>query len=194
MGTLCGDAVSYGISGSFMGAGKGEKGMGRNKKKVRLIPVIPAILLLLTGCSARELEDREFVEAMEIEWNGETLMGGFGSFLVEGNSVEELQKQYQNRIPEYLDLGHVKVLILGSRLLSDREVQKEVLTELEKKPVLARNILVLSHEYQNEESFLEEMKEKGIVPGEYLSDLYKNNPDKRQNSTATLGDLLSMPE
>lgn len=177
-----------------MGAGKGEKGMGRNKKKVRLIPVIPAILLLLTGCSARELEDREFVEAMEIEWNGETLMGGFGSFLVEGNSVEELQKQYQNRIPEYLDLGHVKVLILGSRLLSDREVLKEVLTELEKKPVLARNILVLSHEYQNNESFLEEMKEKGIVPGEYLSDLYKNNPDKRQNSTATLGELLSMPE
>lgn len=168
--------------------------MGRNKKKVRLIPVIPAILLLLTGCSARELEDREFVEAMEIEWNGETLMGGFGSFLVEGNSVEELQKQYQNRIPEYLDLGHVKVLILGNKLLSDEEKLKEVLTDLEKKPVLARNILVLSHEYQREESFLKELEEKGIVPGEYLSDLYKNNPCQKQNSTATMGELMSMME
>lgn len=150
-----------------------------------------AFVLLLNGCAVRELEDREFVQAMEIDWNGEQLTGGFGQFLVEADTVDEIQREYQNRIDKYLDLGHVKVLILGEALMQEQEKLQQVLRELEEKPILARNILVLSYDYESGESCLKKMEEKGIAPGEYISNLYKNNPYKKQNPTATLGELLS---
>lgn len=156
------------------------------KKKILMVLLLG---LLLTGCKARELNDREFVQAMELEWNGERLTGGFGTFLVEGNSVQEIQREYQDRLDKYLDLGHMKVLILGKQLMKDGEKLQQVLEELERKPLLARNILVLSYDYEEGESCLKLLEEKGVIPGEYISNLYKNNPDKK--STATLGELLS---
>ena len=42
---------------------------------------------------------------------------------------------------------------------------------------MARNILVLSYDYQGEESCLKSMEEKGSAPGDYISNLYKNNPE-----------------
>ncbi len=160
-------------------------------KKITAGALLAALLCLLPGCGARELEDREFVQAMEMELQDGKLVGGFGGFLVEADSVEGLQRAYQDQISRFLDLGHVKALVLGKKLLGDEKALAQVMAEMSEKPVFARNILVLSYDYEEGESYLGRLEEKGIIPGEYLSDLYKNNPYKKQNSTATLGDLMS---
>lgn len=158
-------------------------------QKIRILTLVCVCILLLNGCRARQLEEREFVQAMELEWNGETLFGGFSRFCVQGQSVDEIREMYQEHIEKYLDLGHVKVLILGKRLMNNQVVLERVLREMEEMPVFARNILVLSYEYETEHSVLQKMEEKGIVPGESISNLYKNNP--RRKSTVTLGELTS---
>lgn len=166
--------------------------MRTRKTQILLLGILLGGILLLNGCQARELEDRSFVQAMEIDLRDGRLVGGFGEFLVEADTVEELQREYQNRIAKYLDLGHVKALVLGENLLKDQKRLGEVLEELREKPILARNILVLSCRYEDGESCLMKMEEKGIIAGEYLSDLYSNNPWKKQESTATLGDLMTL--
>ena len=158
-------------------------------QKAKKIISVFLCVLLLNGCQDRQLEDREFVQAMELEWDGEELFGGFGKFLVEGDNVEEIKREYQDELDKYLDLGHVKVLILGEKLMGNERQLKKVLKEMEEMPVFARNILVLSHKYESERSYLKQLEDKGIVPGEYISNLYKNNPDKK--STTTLGELIS---
>lgn len=168
-----------------------SRGLGKRVPKMAVGILLVAAAILLSGCKARELEDREFVQAMEIDLQNGKLVGGFGGFLVEADTVEGLQKSYQDRIERFLDLGHVKVLVLGKDLIKEEEKLGQVMAELSQKLVLARNILVLSYNYEDGESYLNKLEEKGVVPGEYLSNLYKNNPYKKQKSTATLGDLMS---
>lgn len=158
-------------------------------QKTKRIIIGFLLLWMLTGCRARQLEDRDFVQAMELEWDGEELYGGFGKFTADGDSVKEVIRDYQEEVDKYLDLGHVKVLILGEQLMGNEKKLKQVLHELEEMPILARNILVLSYDYQGEESCLKKLEEKGIAPGDYISNLYKNNPDRSE--TLTLGELIS---
>lgn len=144
--------------------------------------------LLLCGCSARELEDRLFAQAMELNLDGDGLVGGFGDFLVQGDTVEEIRENYQGHLDKYLDLGHIKAIVLGRALLDDGEKLREVLLELEQMPVISSSSLVFSYAYPARESYLEKLKEHGREPGEYLSDLYENNPLHAE--AVTLGDML----
>ena len=149
------------------------------------------MLLLLGGCRARELEDRKFAEAMELNlWDG-VLTGGFGSFLVSGETVEDIQKSYQNRLAQYLDLGHIKAIVLGRELLADGERLRCVLLELEQMPMISRNSLVFAHQYQERESYLARLAQQGEEPGEYLCDFLENHPDRSQSGTLSLGELLT---
>lgn len=165
--------------------------LGKRMQKMAAGILLIAAAGLLSGCQARELEDREFVQAMEIDLQNGKLVGGFGGFLVEADTVEGLQRSYQDQIERFLDLGHIKVLVLGKELIKEEERLGQVMAELAQRPVFARNILVLSYNYEDGKSYLNKLEEKGVVPGEYLSNLYKNNPYKKQESTATLGDLMS---
>lgn len=168
-----------------------SQALGKRLQKIAAGIFLIAAIMLLPSCGARELEDREFVQAMEIDLQDEKLVGGFGGFLVEADTVEGIQRSYQDQIERFLDLGHVKVLVLGKNLIKEEERLRQVMEELALKPALARNILVLSYHYEDGKSYLNKLEEKGVVPGEYLSNLYKNNPYKKQESTATLGDLMS---
>lgn len=143
----------------------------------------------LCGCAARELEDRIFAQAMELDWRGGTLTGGFGDFLVEGDSVDEIRANYQNELDKYLDLGHIKAIVLGKNLCMAPDELREVLLDLEQMPVISRNSLVFLHTYRDEESYLKTLSDEGRVPGEYLSDRYRNTP--HSEPAETLGEMLS---
>lgn len=152
-----------------------------------------AVLLccvFLWGCTARELEEREFVQAMEVELSGKELLGGFGGELVRGENVEELKKETQMKMDKYLDLGHVKVIVMGKKLLADRKRTESVIQELMQMPAVSGNCMVLAHTYKEEESYLKKLEEAGKNPGEYLSDLEKNNPYKKSSSVKKLAELL----
>lgn len=158
------------------------------KKKLAKGAAVILCVLFFTGCASREMEDRAFALAMELNLKGETLEGGFGNFLVEGQSVAEIQEAYQKQMDKFLDLGHLKAIVLGKTLLEDGERMREVLLELEQMPPVSRSCLVFSHDYAGGESYLNELKESGREPGEYLSDRYQNNP--YDTEVQTLGDLL----
>ncbi|MDO4521638.1 MAG: hypothetical protein Q4B57_00680 [Eubacteriales bacterium] len=148
-------------------------------------------VLLLTGCSARDLEDRTFPQAMEVELVEQELQGGFGEHTVRGSSLQELIERYQAESDKYVDLGHVKVLVLGTQLLGQKAQLQSLMEEMNAQPILARNILVVSYKFADEKSCLKKLEEKGIVPGEYLSDLYKNNPQYKKHATATLAEVIA---
>lgn len=165
----------------------------REQAKIRIIRGVAAVMLcvlFLSGCTARELEDRAFPQAMELELSGQELIGGFGGGMVRGNNVEELKKEAQKNMDKYLDLGHIKVIVMGERLLADRKRAETVMRELEQMPSISGNCLVFAHFYEDEESYLKKLEETGKNPGEYLSDLEKNNPYQKSSSTKTLAELL----
>ncbi len=147
--------------------------------------------VLLCGCAGRELEDRTFAEAMELDLRDGELWGGFGGPLVKGASVEEIQKTSQEHMDTCLELGHVKAIVLGKSLTEDAAWMQKVLLELEQMPVISRNSLVFRHDYEREESYLESLKKQGKTPGEYLLDRYENNPYRAEEEMTSLGDLLN---
>lgn len=156
---------------------------------IKMLPVCAACAAALCGCSARELEDRIFVQAMELDYRNGTLVGGFGDFLAEGDDVEEIRADYQDELDKYLDLGHVRAIVLGEALCANSQKLREVLLELEQMPMISRNSLVFSHDYTEGESYLKELADEGRVPGEYLCDRYRNTPHRE--AAETLGELLA---
>lgn len=152
--------------------------------------IMTVCCLFLCGCTARELEDRSFPLAMELELMEGKLYGGFGDDLVVAENVEEIKKEVQQNLDKYLDLGHVKVIVMGKNLLAEKEKAEEIMRELEQMPAISGNCMIFSHEYKNPESYLKKLEEAGKNPGEYLSDLEKNNPYRKSSSTKTLAELL----
>lgn len=150
-----------------------------------------AACLMLTGCAARELEDRAFVQAMELDLQEGVLTGGFGRFTVQGEDLEDICKAYQDRLDRYLDLGHIRAIVLGEELLNDTERLQTLLLEMEQTPMLSRNSLVFSHAYEKGESYLARLEEDGEEPGEYLCDKVQNNPYYPAAEAVSLGDMLS---
>lgn len=146
--------------------------------------------ICLCGCSARELEDRTFPQAMEITLRGDTLYGGFGNDIVSGESLAQICENYQERLDDYLDLGHIKAIVLGKALLADREKMQSVLLELEQMPIISRNSLVFTYEYQAGESYLKKLDTGEKSAGQYLCDMYRNNPYQAKNRAVTLSELL----
>lgn len=152
--------------------------------------ILTVCCLFLCGCTARELEDRSFPLAMELELLEGKLYGGFGSDLVAAENVEAIKRETQQKLDKYLDLGHVKVIVMGKNLLAEKEKAEEILRELEQMPAISGNCMIFSYEYKEQESYLKKLEEAGKNPGEYLSDLEKNNPYKKSSSAKTLAELL----
>lgn len=149
------------------------------------------LCLMLCGCTAREMEDREFVQVMELDLRGGRLAGGFGKFMVEGETVKEIQKAYQSEVEGYLDLGHIKAIVLGQELLDHKERLRDVLLELEQMPLISRNSLVFSHVYEGEESYLAKLTEQGKEPVAYLCDRFHNNPYRSDTEIPSLGEFIN---
>lgn len=147
------------------------------------------LILFMSGCRARELEDRAIPQAFEIKLEDNMLAGGFGEYMPQGSTVQELILENQNRMDRYLDLGHIKAIVLGKSLFEEKDRLHQVLRELEEQPLIARSSRIFIYDYREEESYLKQIAEMGKEPGKYLCDLYKNNPF-RSSSAFTLEELL----
>ncbi|MDO5540132.1 MAG: hypothetical protein Q4F83_08645 [Eubacteriales bacterium] len=155
----------------------------------RWVAAVILTAMILGGCRARELEEREFVQALELDLREGKIAGGFGEYMISGDTVEEIIIASQNRMDRYLDLGHIKVIVLGKELFQEKKRLRQALEELEKQPLIARSSRIFIYDYGEEESYLRQIADEGKEPGEYLCDLYKNNP-YRSSSTMTLEELL----
>ena len=76
--------------------------------------------------------------------DGENQKAGEKADFYQGKTMEDAEKDFQNSQEDYLDTGHLKVLLLGKGLLDHEEAYKNLLHYLEEKPSVAGNIYVFS--------------------------------------------------
>lgn len=113
------------------------------------------ILLTLSGCSAQELEARDFVSVLTVP-DGDT---------------ESLLAERQRRSNCTLDYSHTKAVILDTTLTQNPEQLDNVLETLLSRPEFAWNLLV----FTGDEETLRRADEKKEKLGLELAAYYKNH-------------------
>lgn len=164
-------------------------------------------LLALSGCGI-SLEDRVFPMSMGVDYeNGyyrlsygipqlskvtgqdkeETQSGEEQALVYEGATLEDAQERFRENQENYLDMGHMKAIILGKRITENREAMAELLGFLEENPAVAGNIYVFTTE--NIETLMS-LDGQGVDSvGDYLTGILENTLDKKKQKPVILQDL-----
>lgn len=183
-----------------------------SRKKGILLLFIFGSVILLGGCQVKELEEREFPLAVSFDLSDKEEIEviftfsdvvmvtqtdkGIGSEEIDqlpkltGETMDDILQLHYRSSEKYLDLGHVQAIILGKDLISNQDKFKKILLYLESNEVFARNVLL----FIAAESADEVMKVNSVSVdslGEYLGQIYKNNPYLDKKESVTLGDLLN---
>lgn len=164
-------------------------------------------MLPLSGCGV-SLENRAFPLSMSADYkNGsfELIYGipGLGEITGQGKNQEEQPQaiSYQGATPKeaeeafnrnqknYLDMGHMKIILLGKDLLENEDALFEFLNYLEEKPSVAGNIYVFSCE--DVKALMSFDTQGGESVGDYLTGILENNLEGKPKNAVTLQDLYN---
>lgn len=186
---------------------RNEKKMAGIRKAIRIL-LTAATLLLCTGCSASELEDRGFPLAVGIDKEKDDIVLTFDfpdlsesekgenpsqsplSFPVQGGAYYEAQKAYENNTNKVLDYSHLKAVVIGEALLADDHALRELLAFLEQEELLARNINLFTVSGKAAD-ILKLTEETSGTMGKYLEQMIDAQKDFKENKVVTLGDLMN---
>lgn len=190
---------------------------GRFSGILALAVIMLAAVFFITGCSARDPEERLYPLALEIGMQDGQLAvtyawsEGLGPAMAQanksgdmhtdqisssknlttlkGNSLAEIQKLETEFSERQLDYSHVKAIILRDNLQSNPEIQREVMNWMAGDPALASGLLV--YRSGDQAPGLKEAEEhsSGQV-GTYLENLYKNSETYRAMATS-LGEVIA---
>lgn len=183
----------------------------RKRIAVKTAGLLLCILSLnaLNGCGV-SLEDRNFPLSMSADYRDgqyEVIYGIPGLTRITGQTKEETEESraqaltYTGKTPahaeenfnqnqeNYLDMGHIKVLVLGNGILENQRALKELLDYLEEKPSVAGNIYVFACENPGELMSLDGEGTESV--GDYLTGILENNLEGRPKDAATLQDLYN---
>ena len=182
-------------------------GIGGRKKKFMKVGLLCFSLILLSGCGI-SLEDRVFPLSMGVEYEnghyqvvygipqlskvtGQSKEGGESgekqALVYEGLTLQDAQERFNENQENYLDMGHIKALILGEKLLADREAMAGLLGFLEENPAVAGNIYVFAAEDMEEVMSLDGQETDSL--GDYLTGILENTLEKKEKQAAVLQDL-----
>lgn len=164
-------------------------------------------MLPLSGCGV-SLENRAFPLSMSADYKDgsfELIYGipGLGEITGQGKNQEEQPQaiSYQGATPKeaeeafnrnqknYLDMGHMKIILLGKDLLENEDALFEFLNYLEEKPSVAGNIYVFSCE--DVKALMSFDTQGGESVGDYLTGILENNLEGKPKNTVTLQDLYN---
>lgn len=183
---------------------------GRKKRicvKVGTIGLI--FVLFLTGCGV-SLEDRIFPLSISANYvNGKyqliygipglSAMTGQGKSETEGNQPQaivyegktpkEAEMHFNQNQKNYLDMGHLKTLILGREILDNEEALEGLLTYLEEKPSVAGNLYVFVSSNPQELMSLDGQGDESV--GDYLTGILENNLEGKSKDAVSLQDLYN---
>jgi hypothetical protein len=181
------------------------------KRKGLFLLIVMLVAMVITGCQVKELEEREFPQAVSFDYIDGTLEVIFAfpdiSVVTQqnkeemdeklmnvpklgGKDMEEVLELYYRSSDKYLDLGHVQAIIVGQGLISNQVKWQKILQYLESNELFARNVLI----FVAEESIDTIMSVNGVAVeslGAYLGAIYKNNPYLDKAESVTLGDFLN---
>lgn len=164
-------------------------------------------LLALSGCGI-SLEDRVFPMSMGVDYeNGhyrlsygipqlskvtgqdkeETQSGEEQALVYEGATPEDAQERFNENQENYLDMGHMKAIILGKKITENREAMAELLRFLEEKPAVAGNLYVFVTEDMEAVMSLDGQGVDSV--GDYLTGILENTLDREKQKPVILRDL-----
>ena len=183
---------------------------GRKKRACAKAGALCLILsLCLTGCGV-SLEDRIFPLAVSADYvDGKyqliygipqlSAMTGQGksetegsepqAIVYEGKTPQEAEAHFNQNQKNYLDMGHLKTLILGRRILQQEEALEELLAYLEEKPSVAGNLYVFVSADPKGLMSLDGQGEESV--GDYLTGILENNLEGKPKDAVSLQDLYN---
>lgn len=182
--------------------------MIRKKSKAVLLAVFLA--WNLTACGVA-LENRSFPLSMGVDYldgryqvyyglpnlsgvtgqnkDGENQQAGEKADFYQGKTMEDAEKDFQNSQEDYLDTGHLKIILLGKGLLAHEEAYRSLLHYLEEKPSVAGNIYVFSCGRLGDVMAMDGQQMDSL--GDYLTGIVENRPDSRAREQTDLQDLYN---
>ncbi|MEE1192849.1 MAG: spore gernimation protein, partial [Blautia sp.] len=181
----------------------------RTWKKAGVLGILLILLTYLSGCGV-SLEKRIFPLSMSADYvQGNyriiygipelTSMTGQNkkdteesqpqAIVYEGKTPEEAEENFNRNQKNYLDMGHIKTLILGEGILEQKDALEGLLDALERKPSVAGNIYVFA--CQNPEELMKFDGQGKDSVGDFLTGILENNLSGKPKDAVTLQDLYN---
>lgn len=182
-------------------------GLTGKKGKIIKTGLLTMALLGLSGCGV-SLEDRVFPMSMGADYeNGhyriiygipqlskvtgqdkeETQSGEEQALVYEGLTPQDALERFDENQENYLDMGHMKAIILGEHIMENRDALTGFLGFLEDNPAVAGNIYVFVTEDMEE---LMRLDGQGVDSvGDYLTGILENTMDQKKEKAVILQDL-----
>ncbi len=192
------------------GAGQNAENRAMMKVSRAMVLGLTAIVLTsLTGCGI-SLEDRVFPLSFSADYReghyqiiygipqlsgvtgqdkGDTEASREQAVVYEGLTMEDAEESFRENQENYLDMGHIKVLLLGQGILENREALEGLLEYLEERPSVAGNIYLFSCK---DNEALMSLDGQGVDSvGNYLKGILENTLDKQEARAVTLQDYYN---
>ena len=182
-------------------------GLTGKRGKIIKTGLLTLALLGMSGCGI-SLEDRVFPMSMGVDYeNGhyrivygipqlskvtgqdkeETQSGEEQALVYEGLTPQDALERFDENQENYLDMGHMKAIILGEHIMENRDALTGFLGFLENNPAVAGNIYVFVTEDMEE---LMRLDGQGVDSvGDYLTGILENTMDQKKEKAVILQDL-----
>lgn len=182
---------------------------GRKKRAAVTAGVLVLLVLPLLSSCGIPLEKRTFPLSMSADYqegkyriiygipqlsavtgqNKESGQGQEEAVEYLGETPKQARENFNRNQESYLDLGHLKALILGESLLEEEERLEEFLGFLEENPSVAGNIYVFSCEDNRDLMSLDGQVQDSV--GDYLTGILENTMRQEPAEEVTLQDLYN---
>ncbi len=131
----------------------------------------------------------DFPDLAQISEKGKTVDTAMGLSL-EGADMYHVEKSYENNTNRLLDYNHMKAVVLGKNIFSDRIQLRALLSAWEQREASARNTSLFVGDSSAAEILSLTEKTEGSM-GTYLEEMLESQKDFKQNKIATVGSLMN---
>lgn len=181
--------------------------MGKEKRKKRLAAMLlSCITVLFTGCAGTEPEERMYPLAIAVQETENGLQVSYGMpdlqkmtgqekeeegtatsiLTIVGGDFDEIEKHYQESQDKYLDLGHLKAILI-SKTMTEKENWKKLFHYLKTEKMVGEDIYVF--EADDPEQILRWQETSGVSVGEYLTAILEKDKNEKIPSSVTLREV-----
>lgn len=178
-------------------------------RKKRVLAALILCAFFLSGCGV-SLENRIFPLSMSVDYRNREYEIIYGiprlsritgqekesesesqaqAVSYRGRTIEEAEERFNQNQEKYLDMGHLKALILGEEVLEEEEALTGLLAYLEEKPAVAGNLYVFV--CGDNKALMSLDSENEVSVGEYLTGILENNLEGKPKDAVTLQDLYN---
>lgn len=131
----------------------------------------------------------DFPDLAQVSEQGNTVDTAMGLSL-EGADMYHVEKSYENNTNRILDYNHMKAVVLGESVFSDKERLRALLSAWEQREASARNTSLFVGK-GSAAGILALTEETEGSMGTYLEEMLESQKDFKQNKIATVGNLMN---